>query len=123
MTPEEIAAETYLPRLKGSLGIDLVHYTKRHGFRVTSYTGNLQDVRFQLREGRPLMVLLNLGSSLFPRGHYVVITGFDDVRQVLLVHSGVNPDLEISYRDFLRDWRKTDFWTLLVRPPGGNPEQ
>jgi ABC-type bacteriocin/lantibiotic exporter with double-glycine peptidase domain len=123
LTPEEIAAETYLPRLRGSLGIDLVHYARRHGFQISSHPGSLSDVRFQLREGRPLMALLNLGSSLFPRGHYVVITGFDDVRQVFLVHSGVNPDLEIPYDHFLRDWKKTDFWTLLILPPGGNPEQ
>ena len=70
-----------------------------------------------MEAGRPLVALLDLGFAIFPQGHYVVVTGYDDERQGVYVHSSLEKDVFIPYERFLRGWDKTGRWTLLVMPP------
>lgn len=114
--PQALKEEVYLPRLRGTLPIDLLLAAQAHGLRAEFYSGSLDNVRAELKAGHPLVAFLNLGYTVFPQGHYVVITGFDDQRQGVYVHSGLEQDLLLPYERFLRSWEKTGRWTLLVLP-------
>jgi len=81
------------------------------------YSGGLADMKSELGAGHPLLVFLNVGYGVFAQGHYVVVTGYDDSRQGVYLHSGLDRDLFLSYERFLRNWRKTGQWTLLLLPP------
>lgn len=118
--PMTLKEQIYLPRLRGTLPIDLLLAAQAHGLRAESYTGSLDNVRSELEAGHPLVALLNLGYELFPQGHYVVITGYDDQRQGVYVHSGLERDEFLSYERFLRGWEKTGRWTLRILPQEGH---
>jgi len=115
--PEEIAKEIYLPRLKGALPFDLTHYARNKGFRAVSFKGNPDDLRESLLRGRPLVAFLNLGTSLFPVGHFLVVTGMDPERKRIIVHSGTRQNKAVSYDRFMSAWKGGGYWTLEVSPP------
>ena len=116
-TVEEVARAVYLPQLNGVLGIDLTHFARQKGMRAESYTGSLSDIKEHLSRGVPLIAFLNLGVRVFPVGHFVVITGLDEAREEVIVHSGTEANKPIPYQTFIAAWEKTHYWTLQVLPP------
>lgn len=114
--PQLLKQQVYLPRLKGSLPIDLLLAAQAHGLHAESFRGSLESVKAELEAGYPIVAFLNLGYKFFPQGHYVVITGYDDARQGFYVHSGLDRDEFLPYPRFLRSWEKTGRWTLKILP-------
>jgi len=114
--PEEISETVYLPELKGALPFDLAHYARSRGFYATSFKGSLEDLRDRLLRGHPLVAFLNLGTSLFPVGHFLVVTGLDPATQRVIVHSGMRQNKAVSYERFLAAWKGGGYWTLDIRP-------
>jgi len=114
--PGVLKKEVYLPQLRGTLPIDMFLAAQAFGMKVESYNGNLENMKSELESGHPLLAFLNLRYKFFPQGHYVVITGYDDRRQGVYIHSGLEANKFVSYERFLRDWKKTGHWTLLVLP-------
>jgi len=114
--PNSLKREVYLTKVKGSFPLDLLLAAERHGFHAETYKGDLENVKAEIETGHPLIAFLNLGTAVFPRGHYVVITGYDDGKQGLYVHSGLTPDAFLKYDQFLQGWEKTGRWTLKILP-------
>jgi hypothetical protein len=114
--PQALKEEIYLPRLQGTLPLDLLLAAQARGLKAEIYQGSLDNLKSELAEGHPLVALLDLGVVIFPQGHYVVVTGYDDQRQGVYVHSSLEKDVFIPYDRFLRSWAKTGRWTLLATP-------
>lgn len=115
---EGLKREIYITRLKGTLSMDMLLAAESHGLKASVYEGSLDDLRLQVKKGYPPILFVNLGYDLFPIGHYIVVTGFDDGRGGVFAHSGSTPNKFISYKQLLRSWNKTDRWTLLAVPSG-----
>jgi ABC-type bacteriocin/lantibiotic exporter with double-glycine peptidase domain len=120
--PPALKKEIYLANLKGSLAIDLMLAAQDRGFKAHLYSGNIEDLKFELDRGHPLVVFINRGLKSVPIGHYVVITGYDDARQGFIMHSGTKENRFVSTRAFLKDWNKTQRSTLLILPPERDKE-
>ncbi|HTN43267.1 MAG TPA: C39 family peptidase [Nitrospiria bacterium] len=114
---EEITREVYLEKLKGSLPIDLERSAQTHGLAVSSYPGSMDDLRLHLGKNQPVIVFLNLRWRLFPQGHFVVVTGYDGIHSVVIVHSGDRAYERMPVDTFLNAWSKTGYWSLLILPP------
>lgn len=113
---EEITQEVSLKNLKGSLPMDLELAAQRHGMAATSYTGSLEDLRLHLRKSQPVIAFLNLRWRIFPQGHFVVVTGYDENHSDVVVHSGDDAYRRIPVETFFKAWAKTGFWSLLILP-------
>jgi len=116
VTLEEITREVELKQGAGSLPLDLELAAIRHGFAAESYAGSLEDLRHHLSRNQPIIVFLNLGWRVFPQGHFVVVTGLDEARSEILMHSGEVAYQRISYDRFMNAWSKTGRWSLLILP-------
>ncbi|TAL12219.1 MAG: peptidase C39 family protein [Nitrospirae bacterium] len=114
--PVALKEEIYLPKVKGTLPLDLLLAAQARGLRADIYQGSLNNIKAELDAGHPVVALLDLGYPIFPQGHFVVITGYDDARRGVYVHSGLARDLLLPYERFLQSWEKTGRWTLLVVP-------
>lgn len=114
--PQRLKQEIYLPKLRGTLPIDLAHAVRVRGLYAKAYSGSLENLKAEITAGHPVVAFLNLGWVILPQGHYVVVTGFDDRRRGLYVHSGLEQNTFMSYERFLDGWEKTGRWTLLVLP-------
>lgn len=113
-SPSELRQEIYLPKLKGTLPMDMVSAAEARGLKADGSNGSLDLLRTELMAGRPVLAYLDKGFSFYPIGHYVVVTGFDDAKQGVYMHSAGHENEFASYRKFSKQWDRTDRWLLLV---------
>lgn len=104
-----------LPHSKdGISGEALKGYLEKHGFTAFVFSGETQDLRHHLENGRPLVV------GIAPRGlhrplHYVVVVGITG--NAVLFHDPVRGKLtHRTAAEFQREWEITNSWTLLAIP-------
>jgi hypothetical protein len=114
--PSELVPEVFTPGLKGSLQSALIGASRRHG-RVAYPIAGSEALLTELSAGHPVIVLVNLGLSWYPKWHYAVAIGFDQEREEIILHSGLTAEEHLSSRVFLNVWRRGDYWGLLVLPP------
>ena len=114
VSPEEIAAEIYSPSAKGTLTLDMILYAERKGLKANGYKGNLLNIKEKIDSGYPIIVLVDLGFWIYQQNHFMVVTGYDE--SGVIVNSGKEGQKFIASKDFLKSWRRTNFWTLLITP-------
>jgi predicted double-glycine peptidase len=113
LTPEQIAADIYSPTAKGILGIDLVLYGRKTGFEALQYSGNVADLRERVDGGTPVIILVDYGLSFYQSNHFMVVTGYS--HSGVIVNSGRHENQLISHRELDRIWKKTDYWSLVLK--------
>ena len=110
----EIQRALHSPNARGIYASDLERYLRRHGFRTFAVQGEWQDLKHHLEQGRPLIVALKMGRDDL---HYVVVTGLDWQRNLVLKHDPAGRGLRMQHRaDFEREWKAAGDWTLLAVP-------
>ena len=114
--PAVLKAEIYRPQLGGTLPIDLLLTAQARGLQAEGSSVTLENLKAELDAHHPVVALLNLGWVVFPQGHYVVITGYDDRQQGVYMHSGLARDLFMPYARFFINWEKTGRWMLRLQP-------
>ncbi|MDH3438470.1 MAG: PA2778 family cysteine peptidase [Betaproteobacteria bacterium] len=121
VTPAALAPQVYLPQRKGSLQIELIAATRRHGRVPVIITPELSALVAELQAGRPVLVLQNLRLQTWPQWHYAVVVGYDAQRDVFLLRSGRAQRLEATTAEFLRTWRLGRRWGMVTLVPGELP--
>jgi hypothetical protein len=93
----------------------LTEEVRRRGFRAVAFSGGRSEIKRQLREGRPLLALIEDRPG---RYHYVVLTGW--VGDFVLLHDPARaPFRMMDVESFDRAWAKSDHWSLLILPGVG----
>ena len=111
--PEEIADDIYSKSAHGTLNLDMVLYAQRKGLSALQYKGNLSDIHKNIGDGNPLIVLVDYGYSFYEANHFMVIVGYNE--DGIIVNSGKRKDHFIPEKEFLKAWKKTNYWTLLIQ--------
>jgi len=114
VTPQEIAEEIFSTSARGTLNIDMVLYAQRKGLKAQYYRGDIEDIERKISDGFPLIVLVDFGFTVYQVNHFMVIIGFNE--HGVVVNSGKHQGRLLSWRDFKKAWKKTDFWTLFIAP-------
>ncbi|MFZ4856952.1 MAG: PA2778 family cysteine peptidase [Desulfuromonadaceae bacterium] len=118
--PSDLTPEVFTPDLKGSLQSALIGATRRHGRVAYTITGS-EALLAEVSAGNPVIVLVNLGLSWYPKWHYAVVIGFDHEREEIILHSGRSANEQLRSRVFLNIWQRGEYWGLLVLPPDRLP--
>ncbi|MDD2899133.1 MAG: PA2778 family cysteine peptidase [Desulfuromonadaceae bacterium] len=118
--PADLSPEVFTPALKGSLQSALIGATRRHNRVAYTITGS-EAILNEVSAGNPVIVLVNLGLSWYPKWHYAVVIGFDRERDEIILHSGLTANEHLSSRVFLNVWQRSEYWGLLVLPPDRLP--
>ena len=118
--PDALVAEVYTPGRGGTLAPAIVAGARRHG-RVAYPVNDLADLFAHLREGRPVIVLQNLGLDWIPQWHFAVAVGYDLQSETLILHSGTTAFLRTPLNTFERTWRRGAYWGLALLRPGEIP--
>jgi ABC-type bacteriocin/lantibiotic exporter with double-glycine peptidase domain len=113
---DEITAKIYIPKLRGTLPMDLESYARTAGLRTTSFTGTLAQLKAYIRNGVPVICMLDLGFSIYHRPHYITAIGFDDSNRVIIEHDGLRPNSLITYDKFISAWDRADRWMIVITP-------
>jgi hypothetical protein len=115
-----------LPKTRGGvMSIDLVLAARKRGFESELVTGDPQLVEAEVRDGRPVILMLQVvqypGRSL-DFFHYIVIDGFDPIRNLFRTQFGDGKPRWAPLSRMESAWKKTKHATILIRPRDPNTE-
>lgn len=114
VSPEAIATEIYSPSARGTLNLDMILYAEKKGMKAIHYKGSVDDIKNKIDLGYPVIVLVDLGFWVYQQNHFMVVVGYDE--NGIIANSGRERLKPISLKNFIKSWKKTNFWTLLVTP-------
>ncbi len=110
----EIQRVLYSPSAHGIHATDLEQYLRQHGFQTFAVKGQWQDLKQHLEKGRPLIVALKARRNDL---HYVVVTGLDWQRNLVIKHDpSARQLIKQHLADFEREWKAAGNWMLLAVP-------
>lgn len=120
VSPDDISKSIYSETLDGTLNIDMINYVKHFiegkGLTFSEDRGDIELIKKEVRDGHPVIVFTDLGIWNIRKGHYMLIIGYDDSREGIIVYSGLKRDKFISYDRFMRIWERGGYWILRVIP-------
>lgn len=121
-TPEQLVDEVYVPARQGSLQPFLLAATRKRGLMPYVRTGDgLVSLIEELRSGKPVLVLQNLGLEQLPNWHYAVVVGWEPSTQTFILRSGNNAEQKRSLKFFEYTWRASNYWSLTAYAPLQTP--
>jgi ABC-type bacteriocin/lantibiotic exporter with double-glycine peptidase domain len=111
----QIQRELHSDRTHGIYASNIERYFRQNGYATFAFAGEWSDLKQHLQKGRPLIVALKPG-SMGPL-HYVVVAGFDQERQLVLLNDPAQRKLLKEDRSrFEQEWKGAGHWTLLALP-------
>ncbi|HMB73513.1 MAG TPA: PA2778 family cysteine peptidase [Gammaproteobacteria bacterium] len=121
VTPAELTDAVYVEGLNGSLQVELLAATRRHGLLPVPIPGTPEDLLAEIASGRPVLVLQNLRFARLPAWHYAVVVGYTAGDDRFVLRSGEHRRREERARRFLRSWQLADNWGFVAVTPGEIP--
>lgn len=110
-----IEGALYRDRIKGTLAMDIPIFLRLKGLASANmYKGTFEDLKHSVSKDRPVIVHLDVGLKIYPKGHYAVVTGFSDKLQVVTLHYGSEENKVMKYKKFLGYWSKTNYTAVSV---------
>ncbi len=121
VTPEVLKSRIYIPDRQGSLQIELLAATRGYGRMPYLIDTNISALLNEVRAGRPVLVLQNLGSNRAPVWHYAVVVGYLADERRFILRSGDQKRHVTSASRFARTWQRAGYWGVLSLQPGEMP--
>ncbi len=121
VTPEVLKSRIYIPDRQGSLQIELLAATRGYGRMPYLIDTNISALLDEVRAGRPVLVLQNLGSNRAPVWHYAVLVGYLANERRFILRSGDQKRHVTSASRFARTWQRAGYWGVLSLQPGKMP--
>jgi tetratricopeptide (TPR) repeat protein len=113
--------EVFIPGRRGSLELELKGAARRHGRIPYELATTAHELVAELEEGRPVLVLQNLGASRLPVWHYAVLIGYDAEKNVAILRSGRDERVEMRWQRFAGTWHRAGRFALTALVPGEIP--
>lgn len=120
-TPDELVSKVYIPRLKGSLQVEMVAAATGYGRLAIELDGRLESILREVADGHPVLVMQNLGLKAYPFWHYAVVIGYDLQEQEIVLRSGEIERLVRPLSVFERTWQRAKHWSMVTIPPNVVP--
>ena len=120
--PGQIKDSLYIPDRQGSLQVEMLATTRQQGLLAYLLQPELQDVLTEIAAGNPVVVLQNLGLSWYPVWHYAVVIGYDLGKEDIILRSGSNQRLVMSFTTFENTWARSAHWAMVALPPARIPQ-
>ena len=122
VTPEALKSRIYIPGRQGSLQIEMLAATRGYGRMPYLIDTDITALLDEVRGGRPVLVLQNLGSKHAPIWHYAVVVGYLVNDRRFILRSGDQERHVTSASKFIRTWQRAGYWGVLALQPGEMPE-
>ena len=109
----ELVLETRTAGLKGTLITDLAAAARRRGFTAEVADLDLRRLRERISAGVPVILLVDLGTWVYSRPHYLVAYGW--MGEGVLAHSGREEGKVIPFSALDAQWATMGRLALIVR--------
>lgn len=120
---EVLRPQVHLPGRAGSLQAEMLAAPRRHAMLAVELPPRLEAVLALLAQGRPAGLLLNLSLPLWPRWHYVLLTGYDLDAGTVRLHTGAQAHALWDLSPLEATWARSGHWAFAVLPLGEWPPQ
>ena len=114
VSPKQIAGEIFREEVRGTLSVDLALFARDRGLDAVWYEGNPEDLREKIDRTQPLIAMVDLGLGTVRRPHYLVVVGYSP--EGIIANTGTRQHHNISWNRFLKQWHRTQMWTLHIHP-------
>ena len=121
VSPEELRSRIYIPERQGSLQMELLATTRHYRRIPYSIEPDVTELLEELRSGRPVLILQNLGAKRFPIWHYAVVVGYLPEDKEFVLRSGDKKRHLMGSRSFLRAWQRANYWGIVALRPDDLP--
>jgi tetratricopeptide (TPR) repeat protein len=121
VTPQQLVSRVYVPDRQGSLQAEMLAATRSQGRVPYVLPERLAPMLAELRAGRPVLLLQNLGLDRWPVWHYAVLVGFDPAAEKFLLRSGITRREERRAVPFLASWDRGGRWSMIAVKVGEPP--
>lgn len=115
-SPDNIATNTFVPGLKGSLQVEMLATSRQLGLVAYAQSGTMDQLLTLVAENIPVIVLQNNAVSMFPQWHYAVVTGYDLEQAEIILNTGVTEAHRLNFSTFERTWQRGNYWMLAMLP-------
>lgn len=110
-----ILRKLHSPQARGIYASDLESYLKQQGYQTFSFAASWHDLKQHVKKGRPMIVATK------PDGaaplHYMVVTGLDSERQLVIVNDPAGRKLlKMDRSTFQKQWSAAGSFALLAVP-------
>lgn len=116
ISQEQLAGKIYISSIRGTLDFELKEAAFEQGFWAGDYIGSLELLKEFIDRDFPV-ITLQKSLPIFNVYHYYAVIGYDEKRNVIIAHAGERENKIILYTTFLRQWKPTNNWMLVVSPP------
>lgn len=120
--PGQLKDYLYLPQKQGSLQVEMLATTRKHGLLAYQLQPELQDMLKEISAGNPVVVLQNLALSWYPLWHYALVIGYDLQREEIILRSGLTQRLVMPFTTFEHTWARGKHWAMVALPPARLPQ-
>ena len=110
-----------LPGRKGSLQLEILASTRRHGRLPYRLAPTLLALLDEVAAGNPVLVLQNLGLDWIPQWHYAVVVGYDLDAQKIILRSGTQARHISELDTFELTWARGNYWGIVALSPDRLP--
>jgi ABC-type bacteriocin/lantibiotic exporter with double-glycine peptidase domain len=118
MTPGLLDKPLHLPGGEADLERNMQVLAREYGLMVYPLDAKLTAVLAQVAAGYPVMA--RIGGGLLSDAHYVVV-GFNQQKSTVLLRSGMDRRLLMSFSDFESKWNSAGHWAILTQRPSQLP--
>jgi tetratricopeptide (TPR) repeat protein len=122
VSPDALTPQVYLPERQGSLQVEMLATTRRHGLVAYPLAPSLRDLLEEIAGGTPVVVLQNLGLAALPLWHYAVAVGYDLEQETVILRSGLTAREVMPLTTFEHTWARSGYWAMLALPPTRLPK-
>ena len=113
----ELVEETRTAGLRGTLITDLAAAARRRGVEAGVADLDLPGLRRRILAGEPVILLVDLGTWVWSRPHYLVAYGV--TADGVVAHSGRSEATVIPYDSLEAQWAKMGHLAIVIPPEGG----
>jgi tetratricopeptide (TPR) repeat protein len=118
---QSLVPEVYLPERHGSLQIEMLAATRRHGLIAYQLAPKMPDVLREIDAGTPVILLQDFGLWPVTIWHYAVAVGYDLDGGNFIFRSGIKQHLEMPFAVAEFSWKESKYWAMVTVPPDKIP--
>ncbi|WP_236189091.1 peptidase C39 family protein [Pseudomonas paraglycinae] len=117
ITPGLLEKPLHLPGAEDKLQQNLQDLAREYGMVVYPLDSNLPALLTQVAAGYPVMVRFSEGSAFWAEPRYAILSGYDRLRQKVLLRAGMNRRELMSFSSFESALEKSGGWAVLIQKP------
>ncbi|MDD1136193.1 peptidase C39 family protein [Pseudomonas sp. TNT2022 ID233] len=117
ITPGLLEKPLHLPGAEDKLQQNLQSLAREYGMVVYPLDSNLPALLTQVAAGYPVMVRFSEGSAFWAEPRYAILSGYDRLKQKVLLRAGMNRRESMSFSSFESALEKSGGWAVLIQKP------